>query len=211
MDSNQPKGYPRPELMTPDYDNDTIPITPAPHNSYGQPPRPPQPNPEDTYRIKPDGQVPPGVVIRGSSLNGKPKKKPVAIPIFFGIVFLLIVALAAVIFMPGTNGDEATEQQGAPSAQRQINIPASQPENALSYGEWDGQFRYGQPHGNGTLKFSERRLISMFDKKHTVAQPGDYIIGEYYNGQLIHGRLYRTNGTTTDIFCSPPDANDNRR
>ncbi len=203
MDSNQPKGNPWPEPMAPDYDNDTKPINAAPCNNYGMPPMPPPPDPEATYRIGPGSrQAPPGVVIRGTSLNGNPKKKSVAIPVFFGIIFLLIVAIAAVIFLPGTHGNEA--EQIPTATQRQINIPAGQADNMLSYGEWDGQFRYGQPDGNGTLKFSEQRLISQFDPKHTVARPGDYIIGEYDNGQLIHGRLYRTNGTTTDIFCNPP-------
>lgn len=210
MDSNQPKGNPWPESMAPDYDNDTKPVNPVPHNNYRERPMPPRPDPEDTYRIEPGSrQVPPGVVIRGTSLNGNQKKKSVAIPVFFAIIFLLIVAIAAVIFLPGTNGNEA--EQVAPATQRHINIPAGQADNMLSYGEWDGQFRYGQPDGNGTLKFSEQRLISQFDPKHTVARPGDYIIGEYDNGQLIHGRLYRTNGTTTDIFCNPPASTEPRR
>ena len=143
MDSNQPKGNPWPEPMAPDYDNDTKPINPAPRNNYGQPTMPP-PDPEATYRIGPGSrQAPPGVVIRGTSLNGNPKKKSVAIPVFFGIIFLLIVAIAAVIFLPGTHGNEAEQIPAA--TQRQINIPAGQADNMLSYGEWDGQFRVSVP------------------------------------------------------------------
>lgn len=65
----------------------------------------------------------------------------------------------------------------------------------LSYGTWTGGYKNGQPHGQGTLTYSTSRTIDSRDPKGRVAQPGEYIIGEWDNGHLVQGRWFKKDGT----------------
>lgn len=112
-----------------------------------------------------------------------------------------IVALAALLWwLLGSGGDTMIADEIASRPQESSkNFFAEREETKLSYGIWTGEFLYDQPHGSGTLKYTQQRLISQFDPEHTVARPGDYIIGEFDNGQLLRGKLYRIDGTTVQI------------
>lgn len=61
---------------------------------------------------------------------------------------------------------------------------------SLDYGKWSGAWKNGQPNGTGTMTYTKERLIDSRDPKKRVAQPGDYIIGEYSNGRLVQGKWY---------------------
>lgn len=65
----------------------------------------------------------------------------------------------------------------------------------LSYGNWSGSWKNGQPHGNGTLTYSTSHLIDSRDPKGRVAQPGEYVVGEWDNGHLVQGRWFKNDGT----------------
>lgn len=119
-----------------------------------------------------------------------------------GVIVIILATLIVWISVDSTSSHSKPIQSF-----NSINSLATDDASELSYGKWSGATKQGQPHGNGTLEFTSRRLVSQFDRKATVANPGDYVIGEYNNGQLLHGRLYRTNGTTTDILCTPPSLN----
>ena len=70
----------------------------------------------------------------------------------------------------------------------------------LSYGTWTGGYKNGQPHGQGTLTYSTSRTIDSRDPKGRVAQPGEYIIGEWDNGHLVQGRWFKKDGTKEVII-----------
>lgn len=57
-------------------------------------------------------------------------------------------------------------------------------------GTFSGRLKNGYPHGTGTLTFKTQRLIDAHDEKARVAQPGDYLIGEWDNGHLVQARWY---------------------
>ena len=61
---------------------------------------------------------------------------------------------------------------------------------SLDYGKWSGAWKNGQPNGTGTMTYTKEHLIDSRDPKKRVAQPGDYIIGEYSNGRLVQGKWY---------------------
>ena len=61
---------------------------------------------------------------------------------------------------------------------------------SLDYGKWSGAWKNGQPNGTGTMTYTKERLIDSRDPKKRVAQPGDYIIGEFSNGRLVQGKWY---------------------
>lgn len=65
--------------------------------------------------------------------------------------------------------------------------------HSLSYGSWTGTWKNGQPNGIGTLKYTKQHLIDKRDRKKRVADPGEYIIGEFVEGKLVQGTLYDTN------------------
>ena len=61
---------------------------------------------------------------------------------------------------------------------------------SLDYGKWSGAWKNGQPNGTGTMTYTKEHLIDSRDPKKRVAQPGDYIIGEFSNGRLVQGKWY---------------------
>lgn len=64
----------------------------------------------------------------------------------------------------------------------------------LGYGTYKGSLVAGQPHGvNGRLIFKTSHLIDSRDSKGRVAEPGDYVIGEFYEGHLVQGIWYDAN------------------
>ena len=61
---------------------------------------------------------------------------------------------------------------------------------SLDYGKWSGAWKNGRPNGTGTMTYTKEHLIDSRDPKKRVAQPGDYIIGEFSNGRLVQGKWY---------------------
>ncbi|MDE6647913.1 MAG: hypothetical protein K2K03_08850 [Prevotella sp.] len=78
------------------------------------------------------------------------------------------------------------------------NQKASQPKASISssgtlhlgYGTYTGATKSGKPHGQGRLTYSTSYQISLKDAKKRVADAGDYVIGEFYDGQLVQGVWY---------------------
>lgn len=70
----------------------------------------------------------------------------------------------------------------------------------LSYGSWSGTMKNGEPHGNGTLTYSTSHTIDSRDPKGRVAQPGEYIVGEWDNGHLVQGRWFKNDGTKEAVI-----------
>ena len=75
--------------------------------------------------------------------------------------------------------------------------PKTEPEQgriSLSYGNYKGGVKDGYPHGQGTLYYTESRVISKYDTKGRIANAGDYIVGEFHNGFVVHGKHYDSEG-----------------
>lgn len=77
--------------------------------------------------------------------------------------------------------------------------PKPQPttsEHKLDYGIWKGGWKNGKPHGtHGTMKYTTSHLIDSRDPKKRMAEPGDYIIGEWSDGKLVQGIWYDSSNT----------------
>lgn len=69
-------------------------------------------------------------------------------------------------------------------------VQAPQRPNYPTVGTFSGKLKNGYPDGTGTLTFQSQRLIDAHDTKNRMAQPGDYLIGEWDNGHLIQARWY---------------------
>ena len=95
--------------------------------------------------------------------------------------------------------EEAAAEQAAAEQARLDSIKAAEEaaksvkkvsKGSLDYGKWSGAWKNGQPNGTGTMTYTKERLIDSRDPKKRVAQPGDYIIGEFSNGRLVQGKWF---------------------
>ena len=60
----------------------------------------------------------------------------------------------------------------------------------LGYGTFKGEVKGGKPNGMGRLTFSSSHVIDSRDPKGRIAEPGDYVIGEFSDGHLVQGTWY---------------------
>ncbi len=65
---------------------------------------------------------------------------------------------------------------------------------SLSYGKYTGAIKNGYPHGQGKLTYTTNRVINKNDPKGRTANPGDYVIGEFFNGFVVYGKHYNSSG-----------------
>lgn len=76
----------------------------------------------------------------------------------------------------------------------------------LSYGTYTGPTKGGLPHGIGKLVYSTSRQINKYDTKGRVAQPGDYVQGEFVNGFFTIGKHFNSAGQLIEsINAGAPD------
>lgn len=130
--------------------------------------------------------------------------------LIWSLITVCVIALVVVFVIMLRNVSDSSSEDATIVKESQTRhetyspMKVSKDPSQLTYGKWTGELKYGQPHGNGTLTYSRRRLISQFDADATVAEPGDYVIGEFDSGQLVNGRLYRKNGKVVEISITLP-------
>ncbi len=72
---------------------------------------------------------------------------------------------------------------------------------ALSGGNsYKGEALNGKPHGMGTMYYKQASLISPKDLKKRVAEPGDYLTGEFYDGNVVQGKLFDSNNAIKEVI-----------
>ena len=90
--------------------------------------------------------------------------------------------------------------QTSRSEATKVPVTSSPSSKNLGYGTWTGGLKNGQPHGVGTLTYSTSHTIDPRDTKGRVAQPGEYIVGEWDNGHLVQGRWFKKDGTKEAVI-----------
>lgn len=100
---------------------------------------------------------------------------------------------------------QAIEEQPVvptPATGKKDTVPAKETTVAannsldLGYASYKGRIKNGVPHDeNGRMTFKEKHLIDKRDSQKRMAEPGDYIIGEYVNGKLVQGIWYNEKNT----------------
>lgn len=76
------------------------------------------------------------------------------------------------------------------------SVQTSSRNKDLGYAIWKGALKNGQPNDeNGTMTFKKSYRIDSRDPQARVAEPGDYIIGEYVDGKLVQGIWYDKSNT----------------
>lgn len=64
----------------------------------------------------------------------------------------------------------------------------------LPYGKYTGEIKNGKPYGVGTLVYTKEHIINKHDVKKRKAQPGEYIQGQFVNGEITIGKHFDANG-----------------
>ena len=63
-----------------------------------------------------------------------------------------------------------------------------------------GEMKDGTMHGLGTYYYAEKQQISKKDLKKRVAEAGDYIIGEWFEGNVVSGKFYGSNNSLKEVI-----------
>ena len=66
--------------------------------------------------------------------------------------------------------------------------------------KYKGEVKDGKMHGLGTYYYGQKERISKKDLKKRMAEKGDYIVGEFYNGKLVSGKLYDSSNNLKEII-----------
>jgi flagellar hook assembly protein FlgD len=82
--------------------------------------------------------------------------------------------------------EKVEKKDATPAKTAETKAATPKPKNYA----WTGAWRNGKAHGTGTYTYKVETLIDSRDPQKRVAQVGDYIIGEYYEGRLVQGRWY---------------------
>ena len=92
------------------------------------------------------------------------------------------------------------------------SVPTTQTTNGgtlnLSYGKYTGSIKGGYPHGQGRLVYTTSRQINRNDMKGRTANPGDYVIGEFFNGFVVYGKHYDSEGNLLESLTIGQGAED---
>ena len=96
-----------------------------------------------------------------------------------------------------TDESDKVTKSAKPSATKTESTSST---HKLSYGTWNGSLKNGEPHGNGTMTYSISRTIDSRDSKGRIAQPGEYIVGEWDNGHLVQGRWFKNDGSKEAVI-----------
>lgn len=151
--------------------------------------------------------------IVGKAKGGK-KKMPLIIG---GVVLVLALAGGGLIYaLSGDDTDEfedfepaattgqvqpveeiqpapvAEEPVAAPEETKPVSqpVPVSNSSLDLGFATYKGELKDGKANGMGTMYYNERHLISKRDRQERYAEAGDYIVGEFYGGELVQGKLF---------------------
>lgn len=76
------------------------------------------------------------------------------------------------------------------------DLPGGDTTLDLGYAQWKGPVKNKKPHGQGVMTFKQSHSID----GDRIAEPGDYISGEYYEGHLVMGNWYGHSGAKKEFI-----------
>lgn len=92
----------------------------------------------------------------------------------------------------GTLVEEPKEKENVGKSQKPISTPASDKLD-LGFATYQGDIKNGKPEGNGTMTFKSRHIIPG-SKGDVVAEPGEYVVGTWRNGEVNLVTLHQKSG-----------------
>lgn len=105
------------------------------------------------------------------------------------------VAATSVVAEENSPAPAASEPKAEPAPTKPStptpSASASSGSKDLGYAVFKGKMKNGKPDDvNGRMEFKERHQIDSRDPKKRIAEPGDYVIGEFSEGHLVQGIWY---------------------
>ena len=98
---------------------------------------------------------------------------------------------------PGTAKITATTKIGKKTDNIQVVVKGgtTSPDGLnLPYGKYTGKTKNGKLHGEGRLVYTKEHIINSHDIKKRTAKPGEYIQGQFVNGEITIGKHFDANG-----------------
>lgn len=65
---------------------------------------------------------------------------------------------------------------------------------------YKGEVQNGKPHGLGTMYYKNATQISPKDLKKRMADSGDYLTGEFFEGNVVSGKQYDAEGNVKEVI-----------
>lgn len=65
---------------------------------------------------------------------------------------------------------------------------------------YKGEVLNGKPHGMGTVYYKQSTQISPKDLKKRMADAGDYLTGEFYEGNPVQGKLFDASNNVKEVI-----------
>jgi hypothetical protein len=85
----------------------------------------------------------------------------------------------------------ATSNGSAPKGTQTLTV------NGNTY---KGEVLNGKPHGMGTMYYKQSTQISPKDLKKRMAEAGDYLTGEFYEGNPVQGKLFDAGNNVKEVI-----------
>jgi len=72
---------------------------------------------------------------------------------------------------------------------------------SLSFGgnNYKGEVLNGKPHGMGTMYYKKSTQLSPKDLKKRMAESGDYLTGEFFEGNVVQGKLFDDDNNVKEV------------
>lgn len=103
------------------------------------------------------------------------------------------ISASAKFFAENYEETPADEPKGkGQETQKPVSTPASDKLD-LGYATYQGDIKNGKPEGNGTMTFKSRHIIPG-SKGDVVAEPGEYVVGTWRNGEVNLVTLHQKSG-----------------
>ena len=152
-----------------------------------------------------------GVADKSEPVAIEPHKKKSwkLLALLFSIVLAIFAARSIIRSLSARPEKAVTEEMGPVPKEDSIAMPENPPvqtsaraigkkpssivEGSVA-GTFSGSLKNGFPDGFGTLTFKSKRRIDMHDLEERIAEPGDYVKGDWTDGHLNYGEWYSSDG-----------------
>ena len=100
------------------------------------------------------------------------------------------VKTAATTTSSGSNNTKASGGS-APKGTQSLSIGGN---------TYKGEVLNGKPHGMGTMYYKKSGQISPKDLKKRMAESGDYLTGEFFEGNVVQGKLFDASNNVKEVI-----------